>query len=274
MIKRVLLAILLLVPLAASAQIELGYHDRFETRFGEMQVVGGEVDQQLWFEGEFLPLPIQSRYFIHGAYGLADEPFDWVLVSHHHGGNSCGGAYHLIQASSESVLISPEIGDCAMPILDVRVARGMIEIDLMHMDVAIDRETFAFDGATLNSVEDRQVAEAPSQADPRQWVGQHPYRIFEDPAERARFLQIMSDLQLEELAARVGPANSVIEREGWVLGAGCMSHNCGASRGVWGIRIDDGEVAAVSMDAGLDPRFYGSAVSDPAFQAWIEEHRP
>lgn len=258
----------------ARAQVELGYHHRFETRWGEMQVVGGDVDQQLWFDGEFLPLPIQPRYWIHGAYGLADEAFDWVLVSHHHGGNSCGGAYHIIRASGDGLLVSPEIGVCALPVLDVRVAAGVIEIDLVNTDVAIDRETFAFDGVTLTVVEDRQVGQGPSQADPRQWVGQHPYRIFEDPAERARFLEIMDEAQLQELSVRIGPANSVIERGGWVLGAGCMAHNCGASRGVWGIRVADGEVAAASMDAGSGRRIYGTVASDPAFQAWIAENAP
>lgn len=275
MIKRILVAMALLLPLPASAQIDLGYHQIFDTRFGQMQVVGGDETQQLWFEGEFLPLPTQSRYWIHGAYGLADEAFDWVLVSHHHGGNSCGGAYHIIRASTDGLQISPEIGVCALPVLDVRVVRGMIEIDLIHMNVAIDRETFAFDGTTLTSVEDRQIAQSAAGlgADITRWIDTHPNELFQDPTERARFGAIMTDADIENLATHVSVATGTFVRDGWVVGQGCFPHNCGNARGIWGIRMSDGLIAAAIMTAGGPFNVYGAA-DMPAFAAVMREHAP
>lgn len=206
---------------------------------------------------------------------MADEPFDYVLVSDHAGGNACDPPIRLLRISQSGALVGPHVGGCVYPMaLDVRLFPGRIEVDTPHRDIGIDREVFSWDGAALQS---RELAQAPATTapgDPRQWVGQHPFRIFEDPSERARFGEIMRDWQIEELATRIGPAHSTIERNGWVLGAGCMAHNCNSRRGVWGIRLADGLPAAAAMDLGLSARQFGIAAGDPVFRAWIEEHAP
>lgn len=259
----------------ANAQIELANTDQMQTRFGTVAVVGEVGAQQLLLNGQIVPDLENWSLTIVGSFALADEPFDYVLVSDHGGGNACEPPLRLLRISAEGALVGPTVGGCVYPqVLDVRLASGQIEIDTPHRDFAVERSTFIWDGISVTEWEVAAGTAAPSRADPRQWVGQHPYRIFEDPAERARFEEIMRDWQIEELATRIGPANSTIERNGWVLGAGCMAHNCGTRRGVWGIRIVDGEPAAATMDEGLGPQTFGIAASDPVFQVWIEEHRP
>lgn len=275
MIKRLLFLMALAWVPPASAQIELTSTDQMQTRFGMVEIFGELGSRQLRLNGQTIPGVQNWSLDIVGSFALADEPFDYLLVSDHAGGNACDPPLRLLRISASGALVGPLIGGCVSPqALDVRIAPGQIEIDTPHRDLGVDRSTFVWDGTSVVEREVMASAAAPSRADPRQWVGQHPYRIFEDAAERARFEEIMRDWQLEELAARIGPANSVIERNGWVLGAGCMAHNCGSRRGVWGIRIADGAVAAATMDVGLGPRSFGQAATDPAFQAWIAEHRP
>lgn len=276
MTLRVLFVVIVgLVCGPAFAQIELSYTDRMETRFGVVEVVGDIGVQQLRFDGQIVPDLQNWSLTIRGSFALADEPFDYLLVSDHSGGNACDPPLRLLRIGAGGALVGPTIGGCVNPqALDVRLAPGQIEIDTPHRDLAVDRVTFVWDGVAVSEHETAAELAVPSSADPRQWVGQHPYRIFEDPTERARFGEIMRDWQIEELATRIGPANPTIEQSGWVLGAGCMSHNCNLRRGVWGVRIADGEPAAATMDQGLSPRQFGLAAGDPVFQAWIVEHRP
>ncbi|OAN81009.1 hypothetical protein A8B78_10010 [Jannaschia sp. EhC01] len=263
------------LPLPVAGQVTLISVDAMDTRFGRVAVVGPIGANRLTLDG----VPIEGvenwGLRILGSFALADEPFDYLLVSDHGGGNACDPPIRLLRIAQSGPVVGPLVGGCVYPMaLDVRLFPGRIEIDTPHRDLGIAREVFSWDGTALQSREVAEAAATVAPGDPRQWVGQHPYAALDDAAERVRFGQIMRDWQIEELATRLGPANSVIERDGWVLGAGCMAHNCNTRRGVWGIRIADGVPAAATMDVGLSARSFGTAANDPVFRAWIEENMP
>lgn len=272
----VTVALWLATALPVAAQVELGEHHLLDTRFGQMQVVGGEVDQQLWYSGEFLPLPVAQLYWIRGAFGIEGADHDWVIASSNHFGNACGGyeQWFVIRASAEGATVAPPLNAC-MGILDVRVAPGHVEVDLAHRDLGIARETFIFDGTTLTSVLVQEGAATPAGAgeDVRRWIGQSSHGIFEDASERARLGSIMSPDQVQMLSTAMSFGHQIEERDGWVLAHSCQQHNCGFSQGVWAVRIADGAAAAVLLRGDpLEVQGFG-LIDDPVVAAFIAEHR-
>jgi hypothetical protein len=272
----VTLAVWLTGALPMSAQVDLGEYHVLDTRFGQIQVIGGEADQQLWYAGEFLPLPVEPLYWIRGAFGMEGEDHDWVIVSSNHRGNMCGGygQWFLIRASAEGVVVAPPLDAC-MGILDVRVLPGRVEVDLSHRDLGIARETFTFDGTTLTSVlvPEEVVAPAGPGGDVTRWIGRPTHEMFRDASERARLGTIMSPDQVQFLSTAMSFGAQIEERDGWVLAHSCQQHNCGFSQGVWAVRIEDGAAAAALLQGDqLQVQGFG-LVDDPVVAAFIAEVR-
>lgn len=261
----------------AQGQVDFLETHVLDTRFGQVQVIGGDVDQLLWFDGAFLPLPVAQFYWIRAAYGLADESFDWVVVSSHHGGNMCGGfsEYFVLRVGPDGARISPALDAC-MGILDIRLQPGRIELDLAHRDLGIERETFVFDGTTLTSslVAQPAVGMAGAGGDVTRWVGRPATDPFGDPAELARFGAVMPPDAVQTLSAAVSLGGSAFQQDGWVLARGCQQHMCNALQGIWGLRIADGAVAAVLFRDGQLAGQFGLAASDPVMQRLIAQYRP
>lgn len=266
--------------LTAGAQVQLGEHHVFDTRFGQVQVVGGDVDQQLWFAGESLPLPTAELYWIRGAFGAEDEDVDWVIASSHHRGNMCGGyiAYFIVEVSAEGARVSPEINAC-VGILDVRPLPGRVEVDLAHADLEIAREVFAFDGSMLTStlVPEETATPAGPGAEVTRWIGAQVWEVLDDASERARFGTVMSAEELDALAAAMGLPSDIVEQDGWIIATGCQQHACNLNMGAFGIRIADGAVAAALFTGNgeevLQRAAFGLA-DDPVFAAALEVFRP
>lgn len=262
---------------AAQAQVESGNYTHFQTRFGAIEIIGERGNQSLAFEGTPLPLGPEHVFDIWGAFGLADADHDWVLAQDHHGGNSCGPGITVIRVSVGQVQMSGATEWCEGRIFDLRVYPDALELDIFSDAMETQFTTFHFDGssvtATLGELAFTDGTIAGPGADALRWVGQHPYRIFEDLSERGRFLNIMTAENIRDMSDRIGPANSVIQRGDWVLGAGCMAHACNISGAVWGIRVSDGAPAAAILDAGQADVIYGPMANDPVFSGWINEHR-
>jgi hypothetical protein len=259
----------------AAAQPALGDHQTFQTRNGLLQVSGDRTAQRLTLDGRTLALAPQPRWWVHGAWGLAEADHDWVLVGWHHGGNSCGGAMHLMRvAPGGQVAISPEIGSCEGRILDLRVTPAAVEMDISDRDLAVSHRTHRWDGAAYTVTPHAPPPVAPAGAGEAvtRWIGQHPYRPFEDYAEQARFAAIMPADQVTRLFQLIGPANAAVRRGDWVFGAGCQAHNCNGAGGRWGMRISDGAVVAAIVERGAATRLFGPLAGDPAFQAWLAEN--
>ncbi|MBF9029150.1 hypothetical protein HKCCE3408_01965 [Rhodobacterales bacterium HKCCE3408] len=272
---RFLLAIsMALAALPARADVDLIEVTRLQTRFGEVQVIGGDIDQQLWYDGQFLPLNVAQLYWIRGAWGLADEAQDWVLVSSNHMGNMCGGFenYFLIRAQAGSAQVSPPIDAC-VGVLDLRVYPGRVEIDMGHADLTIARETISWDGTSMT----RTLVPAATQpvpgpgADVTRWIGSGSAQIFQDAGERARFGTVMPPEAVQQLYEVVSLGGSVMQRDGWIMAAGCRPHMCGEVHGAWAIRIADGAVAAALARPGRTWQTYGQA-GDPVFVRWLAEN--
>jgi hypothetical protein len=274
--KRILAGFLLAVlSTPAVAQVQLIEEHVVDTRFGQVQVIGGDVDQQLWFAGEFLPLPVEQLYWIRGVWAAEGADHDWVLATSNHFGNMCGGylSYYLIRAGADGAAVSPPLDAC-MGVLDVRAEPDRIELDLTHADLGIARETFAWDGVTLTSTlvpQGAAEAAGPGEAVTR-WIGGAPHAIFEDPSERARFGSIMAPDDIQVLSEALSLGQTVEERDGWVVGYGCRQHLCNALQGAWAIRVSDGAVAAAILTYGSE-RLYG-ATDTEVFAGLLEHFLP
>lgn len=277
MIKRLLLAILITLPLPSAAQMAMGEFDRFGTRFGEAQVIGGEFDQMLAFNGQTFPEIGGPQVAILGGIGIEGEAYDWLLIRRTTGGNGCFPVHSIARVSGQGVVTSPPFGHCVADPIEVRALSGAVEVDMSHPDVTIELQTFRFDGVTLSDEQTvAQITQAPAGARPDvlRWIETHPFEIFDDPSERARFQTIMPRNEVSALANHVSVANGTFQRGDWVIGQGCLPHQCNSARGVWGLRISDGAAGAVILGPNGYEAAYGLAQSDPVLRAVIEAHRP
>ncbi|MEJ6392466.1 hypothetical protein V8J82_04310 [Gymnodinialimonas sp. 2305UL16-5] len=260
----------------ATAQVDLGEYTVFDTRFGQMQVIGGDIDQRLWFDGSFLDLPIAERYWIRGAFGMEGEAYDWVIASSNHTGNMCGGysEWFLIRASAEEVRVAPPLNAC-VGILDVRVLPGQLEVDMGHRDVSISHETFTWDGVTLTSTLVPEAAAAPAGAGPdvTRWIGRTGWELLDDPSERARLGSVMAPDRVQMLSQVMSLGSVGAERNGWVIMSGCQRHQCNFAQGVLAIRISDGAVAAAILTGELPHIERFGLTSDPVISATIDQVR-
>lgn len=267
--------VLFLAPHSAAADVSFGSHDRFQTRFGPAAVVGEIGFRQLTVLGQVMPLGRNHTWGILGAWGMEGTGHDWLLAQQHHGGNMCGPGITVIRVTQGEVRVMGETGACEGAVSDLRVLPDGLELDVFADGLRQQFTTYRFGTGGMTTSQGAgafgTVPAGPG-ADATRWIGQHPYRLFEDPTERARFLTILSEVQIRDLATRIGPANSVVRRGDWVLGAGCMAHACNMSAGAWGIRISDGAPAAAVFDRGHPARRYGAAADDPVFAGWIAEH--
>jgi hypothetical protein len=270
-----LLAALLSLP--ATAQMQLGRSQAFETRFGRIDVVAGEWDNRLRFAGQEFDDLAARRLWILGGFGRAEERHDWVLVRFETGGNACFSVHAVLRVAPGAMSVSAPFGHCVAEVVDLTVLPDRIEVVMTHPDVSIARETFTYDGATL-SVETRRlqtdVAAAGPGPDVVRWLGRHPSEIFNDLSERARFARAMPEGRISALADHVSVSTTTERRGDWVLGRGCLPHQCDRARGLWGVRITDGAVGAAFLGPNGAAEVYGLAATDPVLLSAMSEHRP
>ncbi|TCO72975.1 hypothetical protein [Rhodovulum euryhalinum] len=274
----VILALALAAQPALAQPVTLGEYPAIQTRFGLVSVGPiSEWENGVFFEGMTEPLAADRWVTLRGAFARGDEAHDWVVIETNHGGNMCPLSFRLFKVSQGRVDRSDPFGECLGPVREVRLEAGRIEMDIDDPDIQVDIRRFAYDGVALAET---AIAPDPSRAGPAgagqdvtRWLAEHASAIFNDPSEQARFGTIMSLPEFEELRRRVNVGGNPERRGDWVFGAGCMAHQCNAVAGIWGLRISDGAPAAVFLDAGQPPRFFGhpDVLSDPSVAAFAAE---
>lgn len=270
-------ALLAVFAASAAAQVEFVRSPAFETRFGRIDVIETRWDSRLRFAGrEFEDLAVR-RLWILGGFARTEEGHDWVLVGFETGGNGCFSAHAVLRVTQGALDVSPAFGHCTAEVVDVAVHPGHVEVVLTHPDATILRETFTWNGASL-SVETTRLgtrfAPAGPGPDVLRWLGRHPAEIFDDLSERARFAGVMPEDRISPLADHVRVANQTERRGDWIIGRGCLPHQCDRARGLWGVRITDGAVGAAFMGRDGAEEVHGLAASDAVLRAAMAEHRP
>ncbi|MEM9319872.1 MAG: hypothetical protein AAGA70_12850 [Pseudomonadota bacterium] len=270
--RAVLAALAVALPLAVEAQVALGDFYQFQTRFGEVQIVGGEVDQYVSFAGTMrddLYAPSQS---ILGGFAIASSAEDWVLLRQNNNGNGCFGVHVLLRVDASGLTASPPFGHCEATVRDVRVYPGRIELELSSPGQT-GAEAFSFDGREVRSASGTLRSDpVPAGAGPDvlRWLGLHPFAPFDMMAERARFAQIMPENRIWGLANHVAHGSQTRQEGDWVIGSGCLFSDCAYNaRGFWALRISDGAAGAAIL--GGSTTLYGAAESDPILRRAISE---
>jgi len=274
MYRVMLFCLAVLLPLAAQAEVPAGNFHSLATRHGMIDIRGNAPQERLYWNGRIIPGLEDGYLSIIGAWGRAEEDFDWVIVTHYGGGNACDPPYHALRVADAGVTVSPPIGGCVWPLRDLRVEPGRIELDLPGRALDVELETFVWDGATLTRTPRMQppAPAAGSGAQVTRWIGSHPHSIFEDPSERARFAQILAPGLIDDLATSVSVANPVTQQGDWVIGQGCFPHRCNLQRGLWAIRIGDGATGAALLARDGPDRIFGHAATDPILRAAVAAH--
>ncbi len=266
--------------LPAAAQVQLGSFDQFQTRFGTLAKFDQGNSEVITFNGQQIALEGDYYYEILGAWGLADADHDWALVQGFHGGNMCGRGVTVLRISATGVTVMGELGTCTWQPHDIRVYHDAFEMDTWEDTFRVDYITYRFDATGASATRhEGAFAGAPMAGagpDVTRWLGVHFGQIVEDAGERARFLSIMSQEELESLVVNIAVGGS-FERQGdWLLAAGCMAHACNTNGAVVGIRISTGEPRAIIHSIGSDrwlvSDMFGETTSDPVWGQWVTQH--
>ncbi|MEL6954775.1 MAG: hypothetical protein AAFN09_08995 [Pseudomonadota bacterium] len=147
-------ALLIGLAQAAGAQVPLGQFHVYDTRFGQLQVIGGEVDQILALMGRETPYTTllgAAQIEIRGGFGRADETFDWVLTSVR-SPPSAGCPWHfvLVKLSADQISLSPPFGHCLEALGEISVDPGAITLRFTTPMPVNAVTSFRFDGQTLS----------------------------------------------------------------------------------------------------------------------------
>ncbi len=265
------LAILLALAGAANAQVELDYAERVDTRFGEIHAVGANFQFTLWHNQTQLPLPEDGRWFVQWQ-APSDAGFDWVLATHHHGGNSCGGATYILRVGADGVDYSQPISDCDGWFVEIRIDGDAIEIDRTDTNILVPLVTLRWQGDAYSETFHYAPPVDPAEpgADVTRWIGAHGSDILEDASERARLADILQTWEMQDLWVRLLVGGEVMQVGDWVIATGCQPHACGLDMGALGLRVSDGAGAAIIRSSGSPDRVFGLG-NDAAFRAAISD---
>lgn len=271
--RAVALALLALSSQAA-AEVALAPHPAFDTRFGPLRVQPAPYGQQLYFNGAPLADLNDAHVAIQGAWAVAGEPWDWVLVEIAHNGNMCPARLVMLRVGQGSLARTGEFAECLGQVRDVRVTGGGMTVSVTDPEVGVSHRDFFFDGAnfTVTPIAAATAPPAGGGSDVLRWNGDSLYSVLQEASERARFQRIMTGPQLEELRRRTSVGAPSVRSGDWIVGGGCMAHQCNVSGGLWAIRISDGTPVAAFFDEGgreqwfgIDPRSAGAeALLGPA----------
>lgn len=263
-----------MAALALSASVGLA-DQRLTTRFGDLQVVGTDLDDVLKLGDRTITAsdgsPLDFRLFLVDVW--QDDATDLALVFGSTGGNDvCSNAYRLIEVTDHGARATDQFARCAGEVIDARVREGRLELKL--------RATNPRDAHIAVVVEGGQVSETkvPMQEVPApmpgggeqvtRWIGNHPWDVLEDPAERQRFMAIMPREKLFALMDRTSVAPGVRLADGWLVGIGNMPHQGCAEMGGFAIEVASGRVEAVMFHKGEAPELFGGQLEmlHPALQ--------
>ena len=177
---------------------------------------------------------------------------DVALISEVSGGSFCWGNFRLVTLEDQRVEVTEPFAECEGDIIWYHVSDNAVEIVVAVPDPSIEAAVYRFDGQRIHkkTVEYTEYAanRAGAGSDVTRWSGRHPRELFRDESERLRFLTIMSRAEMFALARHVSVGNSLENVGDYVLGSGCVPHNCHRLHGAVAIRKSDGQPFAVMID--------------------------
>ena len=258
-----ILAGVLPVALAAQDAIEMPYLESAETRYGTLSVGAVNLDgfeaEQLFFNGA--PVAGTADAYVDIQAVMPSGEDDMVLISVASGGNACPTLWAFARVNAAGIKVSEIFGTCSEGMLALDLVPGGMTATLASFEADVQTETFTWDGRSFSTSKvyydnDGAVAAGPGE-DVTRWLGRYPPEPFDDASERLRFMTIMSEDEVWELAARVGVGSEITEQEGFIVGEGFEGNSGGFVAAIWGIRIEDGAPFAVFRTDGEAPRFFG-----------------
>ena len=222
-----------------------------ETRFGLLDVVEGRDRSE---NG----LSLNGNQ-IDGVEGYFDvtHVFDWgnkgdvVLLAFWSGGASCCHSYQIIHVTEQDAFVTSVFGERGSKPSNFAAGPTGISFRLeLSFPASVDHLEIHYDGAWVQVTtvweDDSNIEMAGTGEQVLRWAGQHPYIVFDNPSERVRFRQIMTNDELDILRTSISVAGKSIEISGgYILGAGCWPHFCPSSFGFFAIEIATGQPFAV-----------------------------
>lgn len=131
-----------------AAQVPFGRSDTIETRFGSLQVVGGEVDNFIFFDGLTYDQLYGTRIQILASAGLADEAVDWALIEAPRAHGECDRMHRLLAITPNGMSFSSPFGPCNGQPVDMQIGRGQVQVTLTGDGGASG--TYTFNGQELH----------------------------------------------------------------------------------------------------------------------------
>lgn len=271
------LAALLLIAGAAGAQ------ERAATRFGEIAVAGpassgdyAGMGQELRFAGRPVPGVSGMWLDIDGVWSVGEA--DLAVVHVGSGGNdACANHRRIVSVTARGAEAGTAFGQCGTELLAVRVAGPRLELDLRMTDPRLDHVTYVvFRGRVVEVPVPRVEAAVPAAGGGpavTRWAGRHPYDLLEDAGERQRLLSVLPLPKLYELEERMAVSTEMVLDGGWLIGIGCMAHNCGFEMGGFAIEVATGRVQVAIRHESAAPEVFGGRRGSlhPALERFLRD---
>jgi hypothetical protein len=145
---RFVLAVLITVLASAGvAQEPFGRDYVLDTRYGNLQIVGGPDTAFVFYEGLFYEQVYGHNFAIRAAAGTADTAVDWVLLERIHYQDACRTRHLLLAITPEGLTHSREFGPCDGEPTDMQVREGQVQVTITD---STGSETVTFNGEELH----------------------------------------------------------------------------------------------------------------------------
>ena len=131
-----------------AAQVPFGRMDVVETRFGSLQVLGGEVDNFIFFNGLTYQQLYGTRIQILASAGLADAEVDWALIEAPQAHGVCDRMHRLLAITASGLSASSPFGPCNGQPTDMQILPGQVQVTLVGDGGASG--TYTFNGQELH----------------------------------------------------------------------------------------------------------------------------
>ncbi|MBL9046044.1 MAG: hypothetical protein JNK34_01855 [Tabrizicola sp.] len=254
-----------------------------QTRFGTLEILGpgdGSQDSRVFLtsKGERAQLLGGSRFSFHQRidWGKKGEVVIFRLWS---GGAHCCDSYQIVRLTGDGAVVSKEFGEHGHDFHGFHITDEVISFRMVRdFPANIDYQRVDYDGlsATVTNVMKNDTGVLPAGAgdEVTRWIGASASQIFEDPAERVRFRQIMSDADLKRFRTVIANFGHYEIREGMLLATGCWPSQCHDKYGFVGIEVATGIPFAVEFHEGKRRDFLPEGARLPApLRALIEEEK-